>query len=77
MSNLHINWTPPRQPATRFCIELDGRHWIRSSGHKLAWCWQCRRRRRLRNLDIVAQAYYDPMFFCHGGCKPKPRRKRR
>jgi hypothetical protein len=81
MNYLHIHWTPPRQPATRFYVDDPRpghrRHLIRRSGHKLAWCYSCGRRRRLRNLDVTEQAYYDPMYFCHGGCKPKPRRKRR
>lgn len=77
--SLHISWTPPSQPATRYFVDLDlqrgfRRMWFRSSPHKLAWCHKCRRRRRLKNLRIIAQAYYDPMVFCAGGCAPKKRR---
>ena len=73
---LHIHWTAPRQPATRFYVDCPGRvpprMLIRRSGHKLAWCFKCRTRRRLKNLDIVEQAYYDPMYFCRvGGCAKK------
>ena len=31
---------------------------------ELAWCQNCRRRRRLKSLEVVLQAYYDPSFFC-------------
>ena len=33
-------------------------------GGQLAWCRNCRRRRRLSSLRVTLQAYYDPAFFC-------------
>ena len=32
-------------------------------------CHKCRRRRYARNLRIIAQAWYDPMIVCAGGCR--------
>ncbi|MEK7112454.1 MAG: hypothetical protein AAB875_03940, partial [Patescibacteria group bacterium] len=41
-------------------------------------CHRCRRRRYARNLCIIAQAWYDPMIVCAGGCRrPRARVARR
>lgn len=56
---------------------LDGSpHWIEVSPHKIAWCSRCGRRRRLKNMLVLAQAWYDPAWFC-AECPPRKRRKRR
>ena len=80
---IHVNWCPPLQSATRYRIEIPSRDWrakptyfrVTRSGHLLAWCARCGRRRRLRNMVILEQAWYDPIWFCRV-CPPKHRLKR-
>jgi hypothetical protein len=72
MSDLHISWRPALQPATRYYVELPECDWrkepkrklIRQSPHLLARCWGCGRLRRLANLLICEQAWYDPTWHC-------------
>lgn len=78
---LHIHWSAPLQPATRYKIdEPDGDGyrplWFEASGHRLAWCAKCGRWRRLANMMVLAEAWYDPTWYCRE-CPPKPRRRRK
>jgi hypothetical protein len=76
--SLHIHWPPPAQPATRYwidngLIEPPRKHWIRHRPHQRAWCYTCGQRRCLKNMRVIAQAWYDPMFLCRQ-CPPRKRR---
>ena len=58
---------PAPQPLTRYKIEGIGDKdfmWFTMKPNSLAWCHRCRRRRRARNISIIAHAYYEPMVFC-------------
>ena len=41
----------------------------RTNPRRQVRCHKCRRRRYARNLRIIAQAWYDPMIVCAGGCR--------
>ena len=83
MSNLHVNWGPALQPATRYRIAMpdaDWRQppryrWVTCSPHQLGRCFSCGRRRRLRHLNIREQAWYDPTWHCRPSCPPTPKRR--
>lgn len=56
---------PHAQPATRFRSALPiGPRWVKIPGGRLLWCYKCERRRPARNLLVIEQAWYDPVFFC-------------
>ena len=58
---------PALQPLTRYRIAGIGEKgfmWFTMKSDSLAWCHRCRRRRRARNLSIIAQAYYEPIIDC-------------
>lgn len=78
MSELHVLWTPPLQPATRWKLDIgDGHeHWIEWSPYKRVRCHKCYRVRQARNMQVREQAYYDPMFTCVA-CPPKKGRARK
>ena len=68
---------PASQPLTRWSETLDlgpsGRKTFhhRTNPRRQVRCHKCRRRRYARNLRVIAQAWYDPMIFCAGGCVKK------
>lgn len=78
---IHIHWGPQLQPATRYRMELpdgDGVRyiWRTAPGGRLGWCHRCRCRRRLSNLLIAEQAWYDPYWVCRV-CPSKQEQKQR
>jgi hypothetical protein len=83
VSDLHIHWTAPSQPATKFSEQIGDvgiEHVIRP--HVRIWCSRCRQRRLAKHLRVIAQAYYDPVYFCADeakcrAAKRKARRRRR
>ena len=74
---------PADQPLTRWreTIDLGTRSKVihhRLNPRSQVRCHRCRRRRYARNLRIIAQAWYDPMILCAGGCRrPRVRVARR
>ena len=63
---------PASQPLTHWsetiALARSPRKVFRTNPRRQVRCHKCRRRRYARNLRIIAQAWYDPMIFCAGGC---------
>jgi hypothetical protein len=73
LESLHICYTAPRQPATLYRIYgMPGRlTYYEHSPYERACCYKCKRVRLLKHLDIITEAYYDPMWVCRPECPPK------
>jgi hypothetical protein len=85
MSDIHICWRPPAQPATEFVVDVsDGLepHTIRWKPYRLGRCESCQRMRRCANLSVIP-TYAWLYVFCtdKAGCeqwrKDQRQRKRR
>ena len=75
---------PASQPLTRWSEMIDlGTRRRKTFHHRVnpsrqVRCHKCRCRRWAKNLVIIAQAWYDPMIVCAGGCRrPRARVARR
>lgn len=77
MTAVHV-YTALWHPLTRYPLDLASRrYWIKNKPNALAYCHNCRKQRRARNLKV--QVYYDcTIVRCADvECRPAKRKGKR